>query len=60
LFLTITAYAIEASALALGNVLADALASSQGISVGELVLQERKEGRRLSTAIFARWHNQSQ
>jgi 23S rRNA (cytosine1962-C5)-methyltransferase len=60
LFLTITAYAIEASALALGNVLADALASSQGISVGELVLQERNNGRRLSTAIFARWHNQSQ
>jgi 23S rRNA (cytosine1962-C5)-methyltransferase len=58
LFITLTAYAIEASALALGNVLADALESSQGISVGELVLQERDNGRYLSTAIFTRWHNQ--
>ena len=56
LFITVTAYAIEASALALGNVLGDALETQQNISVGELTLQEQNGGRQLSTAIFARWN----
>ncbi len=56
LFLTITAYAIEVSSLALGNLLHDALGNRTGqIDVGELTLRERSGGRQLSTAIFARW-----
>lgn len=57
LFIIVTAYAIEVSALALGNLLSDALDGRGGhITQGELTLREKSGGRQLSTAIFARWH----
>lgn len=54
LFMIINAYAISASSLMLGNVLRDYLKNGN-IEVGELVLEEKKKKRLLSTGIFARW-----
>lgn len=56
LFVIINAYAISASALMLGNVLADYMKDLEGnIEVGELALEEKDTTRLLSTGIFARW-----
>ncbi len=55
LFVVVTAYAIEASSLALANLLRDAVGERGQVSAGELTLQEKSGGRVLSTAIVARW-----
>lgn len=55
LFLLINAYATNSSAIALGNVLADATRKKLGhMEFGELCLKQ-KDDRLLSTGIFARW-----
>lgn len=56
LFVIVNAYAISSSSLMLKNVMADYFAGLSGeLTVGELALQEKNEGRLLSTGIFARW-----
>lgn len=56
-FLIINGYATNSSALALNNVLQDALKSKSGkIEFGELCLRQ-KNSRLISTGIFARWHS---
>ncbi|MEW5871389.1 MAG: class I SAM-dependent methyltransferase [Chloroflexota bacterium] len=56
LFVIITAYAIRASALSIYYAVQELVANLGGtLETGELVLVERSAGRRLSTAIFARW-----
>ncbi len=56
IFLLINAYAISASSLMLGNVLADYAKDLDGvIESGELCLQEKDSSRLLSTGIFTRW-----
>jgi 23S rRNA (cytosine1962-C5)-methyltransferase len=56
LFVVITAYAIRASALSIHYALQEMLSRPGGsFETGELVLVENSAGRRLSTAIFARW-----
>jgi 23S rRNA (cytosine1962-C5)-methyltransferase len=56
LFVAVTGYAVEVSALALGNVVRDALLARRGATaVAELALRERSGGRILSTSILARW-----
>lgn len=56
LFMAVTGYAMEVSALAVGNLLDDALRARSGAtSVAELALRERSAGRLLSTSILARW-----
>jgi 23S rRNA (cytosine1962-C5)-methyltransferase len=60
LFVVITAYAIRASALSLYYSLAGSLRGLGGkLTAGELAIQEKSAGRLVSTAIFARWENQS-
>lgn len=55
-FLLINGYATNSSALALNNLLEDAMADRNGaIEAGELCLKQRS-GRLISTGIFARWH----
>ncbi|MEP7199072.1 MAG: class I SAM-dependent methyltransferase, partial [Chloroflexota bacterium] len=54
LFVTVTTYAMEVSALMLGNLLNDALRAGH-IAIGELTLREQSGGRQLSTAIVGRW-----
>ena len=57
LFVVMTAYAIRASALSAYYALQEMLHGLGGeLSTGELALIERSAGRRLSTAIFARWN----
>ncbi|MBI3734058.1 MAG: class I SAM-dependent rRNA methyltransferase [Chloroflexi bacterium] len=57
LFVIATAYAVEVSSLALGNVVSDALGERGGtVAMGELTLREQSAGRRLSTAVYAYWH----
>lgn len=54
-FLLVNAYATNSSAIALGNVVEDALRSRSGnIENGELCLKQ-SDDRLLSTGIFARW-----
>ncbi len=54
-FLIINGYATNSSALALNNLLADALQSKPGkVEFGELCLKQ-KNSRMISTGIFARW-----
>ncbi len=54
LFIIVNAYAISSSALMLENVLKDYFGDLGGsVEVGELALQEKDEGRLLSTGIFA-------
>jgi 23S rRNA (cytosine1962-C5)-methyltransferase len=59
-FLLINGYATNSSALALGNVLEDALGRRSDLNgkleFGELCLKQ-KTGRMISTGIFARWQN---
>jgi 23S rRNA (cytosine1962-C5)-methyltransferase len=56
LFVVLTAYAIRASALSLYYPLQEMLRDYRGsLTAGEMVLVEESAGRRLSTAIFARW-----
>lgn len=55
-FLIINGYATNSSALALNNLLEDAIRSKPGnIEYGELCLMQHNQ-RKLSTGIFARWH----
>jgi 23S rRNA (cytosine1962-C5)-methyltransferase len=58
-FLFLTVYAVRMSSLAIGGLLAEALAGLPGVvEHGELALREESEnGRILPTAIFARWSN---
>jgi 23S rRNA (cytosine1962-C5)-methyltransferase len=58
-FLFLTVYAVRMSSLAIGGLLAEALAGLPGtVEHGELALAEEGEGGRvLPTAIFARWSN---
>lgn len=54
-FILVNGYATNSSALALNNILEDALASRLGnLEYGELCLSQ-KDGRKISTGIFARW-----
>lgn len=56
LFVILTAYAIRASALSAYYALQEITAGLGGsLATGELTLVESSAGRRLSTAIFARW-----
>jgi 23S rRNA (cytosine1962-C5)-methyltransferase len=58
-FLFLTVYAVRMSSLAIGGLLAEALAALPGrIEHGDLAVREEGEGGRLlPTAIFARWSN---
>lgn len=58
-FLFLTVYAVRMSSLAIGGLLAEAMAGLPGfVEHGELAMQEEGEdGRLLPTAIFARWSN---
>lgn len=54
--LILTAYAIRASALAIGEVAREALAGRGGrFEIGELAIQEHGGTRLLSTSLFTRW-----
>jgi 23S rRNA (cytosine1962-C5)-methyltransferase len=54
--LVLTAYAIRASALSIGQLLAEVLASRGGrIETGELAIREAGGRRALPTSLFARW-----
>jgi 23S rRNA (cytosine1962-C5)-methyltransferase len=56
-FLIVNGYATNSSALALNNLLEDAIKSHRGkIEFGELCLKQ-KSGRMISTGIFSRWSN---
>ncbi len=56
LFVILTMYAIEASALMLGNLLTDMLGHFGGqISLGELALQPQQGKNILPMSIFGRW-----
>lgn len=58
LFLVVTAYAIQASAISLHYALEQVFANKGGaISSGELAIQEKSAGRLLSLAIYSRWCN---
>jgi 23S rRNA (cytosine1962-C5)-methyltransferase len=55
-FVIVNAYAISASSLMLKNMLEDYLGAAQNeIEYGELVLEQKSNGRLLSTGIFARY-----
>jgi 23S rRNA (cytosine1962-C5)-methyltransferase len=55
-FIILTMYSIEASAILVGNMLADMMRGMPGhISVGELTLPQQHSGKRLSLSIFGRW-----
>ncbi|HSG54150.1 MAG TPA: class I SAM-dependent methyltransferase, partial [Paracoccaceae bacterium] len=58
-FLFLTVYAVRMSSLAIGGLLAEALADLPGtIEHGDLAVREEgPDGRLLPTAIFARWRN---
>jgi len=54
--LVLTAYAIRASALAFGQLVAETLAERKGhLEMGELAIAEAGHGRLLPTSLFARW-----
>ncbi len=56
-FVILTAYAVKASSLTLHNALHEMLRDFDGQqSSGEVVLEERSAGRRLSMAVFSRWN----
>jgi len=56
LFVVMTIYAVQASALHAGQVLADLLQDLGGkVEQGELVTREKSAGRLLSQAVYARW-----
>ena len=55
-FLVLTVYAVRMSALAIGEVVRQALADLGGtVEVGEMAVREEARGLLLPTAIFARW-----
>lgn len=55
-FLFLTVYAVRMSALAIGELLRQALADLPGtVEVGELAVREEARGLLLPTAIWARW-----
>ncbi len=57
--LILTAYAIRASALAFGQLVAEALADRAGaIEMGELAIREAEGRRLLPTSLFVRWSAQ--
>jgi 23S rRNA (cytosine1962-C5)-methyltransferase len=57
-FLILTVYAVRMSALAIGELLAQATAGLGGtIECGEMAVREEARGLLLPTAIFARWQN---
>ncbi len=54
--LVLTSYAIRASALSLGQLLAESLEGRSGsFEVGELAIREHEGTRRVPTSLFARW-----
>jgi 23S rRNA (cytosine1962-C5)-methyltransferase len=56
-FVLLTAYAVKASAVTLYYAMQEMMAGCHGqTNAGEIVLDEKSAGRRLSTAIFARWN----
>jgi 23S rRNA (cytosine1962-C5)-methyltransferase len=56
LFVVLTIYAVQASAVHAGQALADTMKSFGGsLEQGELVTREQSAGRLLSQAVFARW-----
>jgi 23S rRNA (cytosine1962-C5)-methyltransferase len=55
-FLVLTVYAVRMSALSLGELLRQKLASLGGtVEVGEMAVREERRGLLLPTALFARW-----
>ncbi|MDB5687409.1 MAG: SAM-dependent methyltransferase, partial [Rhizorhabdus sp.] len=55
-FLVLTVYAVRMSALAIGELLRQAMADLGGtVEVGEMAVREEARGLLLPTAIFARW-----
>lgn len=57
-FLFLTVYAVRMSALAIGELLRQAMADLGGtVEIGELAVREEARGLLLPTAIFARWRN---
>ena len=57
-FLVLTVYAVRMSALAIGELLAQALGELPGrIECGDMAVREEARGLLLPTAIFARWSN---
>ena len=56
LFVVVTVYAIQASAIHVGQALQDMMSKFDGdVESGELVTRERSEKRLLSQAVYARW-----
>jgi 23S rRNA (cytosine1962-C5)-methyltransferase len=54
--LILTSYAIRASALAFGQLLAEVLHGREGrYDVGELAIREHEGSRRIPTSLYARW-----
>jgi 23S rRNA (cytosine1962-C5)-methyltransferase len=59
-FLVLTVYAVRASALAIGELLKQALRDLPGtVEMGEMAVREESRGLLLPTAIFARWSSAS-
>ncbi|MBA2920800.1 class I SAM-dependent rRNA methyltransferase [Sphingomonas sp. MAH-20] len=57
-FLFLTVYAVRMSALAIGELIAQAFADLPGrVEMGELAVREEARGLLLPTAIWARWRN---
>jgi len=57
LFILLTAYAVKASSLTLYYAVQEMMAGLGGqTAAGEIVLDEKSAGRKLSTAIFGRWN----
>jgi 23S rRNA (cytosine1962-C5)-methyltransferase len=57
-FLVLTVYAVRMSALAIGELMHQAMADLGGrVEVGEMTVREEARGLLLPTAIFARWSN---
>ena len=55
-FLVLTVYAVRMSALAIGELLNQALADLPGkVECGDMAVREEARGLLLPTAIFARW-----
>ena len=57
-FLVLTVYAVRMSALAIGELLRQALGDLGGtVECGDMAVREEARGLLLPTAIFARWSN---
>ena len=55
-FLLVTAYAIKASSVTIGNAVSEALSGLAGtVQSGEVCLRDRSGGRLLSMAVYSRW-----